>query len=379
MASGDTISSAPDFNIDLSGITSGGQQKTLVWNGQKLVPITDLKNSYATLNKAQKTALVTLAGLMGKKSSAAKAIWNQLVEGASSQYQISGKQVSPWDIYNSTKANIPIGAGLESVPVVTHRITDYSNVANGYFLKAFNSVFKRMPTALDYASNQTDANGNPISWIDLFKTEASKEANQEVTTSVRNPDGTVREQTTKAAFDPEAWFTQNILSSYGSAIKSGQQQAPQDDLNKYTQLAAAYGVPVVDPSTKQLTIEGRMDLANIENGQLDWSNLQKNFSTLAAAKYQHLAPSLSAGLSLMQIAQPGIKIIAKKLGKDPNLMTVDDPNVQKYLSGDGKNVLNDYQTTAMIQQSKEWPLSQDAHDTFDNLSVNLMKRFGAIG
>lgn len=378
MATG-PIGGAPAFTLDLSGIQAGGQQKTLVWNGKALVNASDLKGSYATLNKAQKTALVELAGYMGKKSSAAKTIWNQLVDGAASQYQISGKQVSPWDILSSTKASMPIGAGLESVPVVTHRITDYSNTADAYFMKAFKAVHGYLPTALDYSSGQTDANGNPLSWVDLFKAEAKKEANQEITTSVRNPDGTVREQTTQTAFDPNTWFTNTLLDKYKTDIKSGVATPEQDVMDKYTQLAAAYGIPVTDPTTKKLNVEAGLDLANIEGGTLDWATVQKNFASAVKNKYQHLSPSLDVGQSLRQIATPGISIIAKKMGKDPNQITLDDPMVQKYLAGDGKNVMTDYQTNAMVQNDPGWPLTDDGHQTMDSLSTGLLKRFGKIG
>jgi len=370
--------SVPELTVQIQ--PSGSNNKSMVWNGSKLVAATDLKKGYATLNKEQKTALIELAALMGKTSSYAKTVWNTLVDGAASQYAISGKQVSPWDVYSTTKANLPIGAGLENVPTVTNYVTDYSNVADGYFATEYQKMFKRLPTQEDSISPYKDAQGNSLTWADALKQEAAKPENQETVTYVRNPDGTTRQQVTSKGFDAKAWLQQNLAANYAEAIKSGKMEAPLSNVDKYNALASDYGYQTVDPVTKKLSGAAMLDLAELTAGTKSIDDIRNKFKLGAVAKgYTHLQPQLDSGITLKDLASPAITSIAKILEKNPNTITVDDPYVQMYLKGDGKSTMSPMQLEAKLKQDPSWQYTKNAKAQFEGLTTDIFKRFGLVG
>ena len=312
--------SAPGLTVQIQP-SGGSGNKSMVWNGSKLVASTDLKKSYATLNKEQKTALIELATLMGKTSSYAKTIWNTLVDGAASQYAISGKQVSPWD-----------------------------------------------------------AQGNTLTWADALKQEAAKPGNQETITYVRNPDGTTRQQVTSKGFDAKAWLQQNLAANYAEAIKAGKAEAPLSDIDKYNALASEYGYQTVDPVTKKLSGAAMLDLAELTAGTKSIDDIRNKFKLGAVAKgYGHLQPQLDSGITLKDLASPAITSIAKILNKNPNTITVDDPYVQMYLKGDGKSTMPPAKLESMLMKDPEYPYTPAAKAHFEGLTTDIFKRFGLVG
>jgi hypothetical protein len=369
---------APELVI--GSITPGGSNKSMVWNGSKLVATADLKKTYATLNKDQKTALIELATLMGKTSSYAKTIWNTIVDGAASQYAISGKQVSPWDVYSTTKANLPIGTGLESMPTVTNYVTDYTKIADGLFAQEYKKMFNRLPTAEDDLSPYKDAQGNTLTWGDALKQEASKPENQETITYIRNPDGTSRQQVTSKGFDAKVWLQQNLATNYAEAIKSGKAQAAISDVDKYNSLASEYGYQTVDPVTKKLSGAAMLDLAELTAGTKSLDDIRSKFKLGAIAKgYGHLQPQLDSGITLKDLASPAITAISKTLGKNPNTITLDDPYVQMYLKGDGKSPMSPAQFNSKLRQDPSWPYTDNAKAEFEGLGSSLFNRMGLVG
>lgn len=292
--------------------------------------------------------------------------WIQVLLGAQQS------QMDPNDYLSSLKAQ---GFG-QNAPQVQTRTTDYSKVADGYFYQTFNKVFGRMPTAMDMASPYKDAKGNTLTWQQALVAEAKKPANQESVTTVTNPDGSVSSQTSTPGFDPNVWLQQQLTNSYADAIKAGKTTAQQSEIDKYNQLAAKYGVNTIDPDTKQLDVNTRLDLANLEKGTLTFDNIENNFKNMALAKYGYLKPQLDAGLSPMDVAKPAIDTVAKLLEKNPAMVTLDDPYVQKYLKGDGKTTMSQGELESTVKQDPSWKYTQNAHAQLSDLASNVLQRFG---
>lgn len=292
--------------------------------------------------------------------------WIQVLLGAQQS------QMDPNDYLASLKAQ---GFG-QNAPQVQTRTVDYSKTADGHFYQAFSKVFDRMPTAMDMQSPYKDAKGNTLTWQQALIAEAKKPANQESVTTITNPDGSVSSQVSTPGFDPAVWLQQQLTNAYADAIKAGKTTAKQSDIDKYNQLAAKYGVNTIDPTTKQLDVNTRLDLANLEKGTLTFDNIENNFKNMALAKYGYLKPQLDAGLSPMDVAKPAIDTVAKLLEKNPAMVTLDDPYVQKYLKGDGKTTMSQGELESAVKQDPSWKYTQNAHAQLDDLASSVLQRFG---
>jgi len=250
------------------------------------------------------------------------------------------------------------------------------STGDALFRKAFQDVFGRQPTADDYSSTVKDSKGKTLSWIDALNAEAQKKENH--TTVKRSADGTLT--TTNDPFDAATWLTNQLMTNYTKGIEAGTAAAPTKLVDQYTQLASEYGVPVVDPTTKKLYLNSAKDVAALEAGTKTLDDIAKGWKGNVLAQYSHLAPALDAGLSLRQIADPGIKTVASLLEKDPNTVTVDNPYVQAYLKGDGKTTLAKNKLESLIKSDPNsgWDKSQNANALFDGLATDILKRFGRM-
>jgi hypothetical protein len=364
--------------IDLSKISvkSNAAKAAKAWDGKKLVDAGKYGKGFASLPVSQQQKVIDYTVNIGFQPSQAKSVWAQLVSG-STQALAQGQKSSPWDIMNK---NIAGGLNFGKLPVQYQ--TQYSNsVADALVRSAYSKVFDRIPTALDMSAPSTikDAKGNPLTWTQALMQEMANPENQKKVTYVQDAAGNYKQVITQEAVDPATWLQNQMMTSYADAIRQGQLPPEAKILDAYNALAADYGYQTIDPATQKLNGNALIDLAGLEAGTSTLDQLKQSWANAAKAQYSHLAPALDSGLSLKQIAGPGISIIAKKMGLNPALVTVNNPMVQKWLKGDGKNTMTDQQTVAMIQQDPEWAKTSDATQTFDSLSTDILKRFGMIG
>ena len=320
-------------------------------------------------NIAQVRNSMVKNGFLGKNEKTLSRIqsqWVQVLIGAQATQQ------DPYEYMASMKAQ---GFG-QNAPVNSSRITDYSKVADGYVYQTFNKVFNRNPTAMDMQSPYKDSKGKTLTWQQALINESRKPENAEVTVTTVNPDGSLKNQIVTPGFDAQVWLQRSMTNAYADAIKGGKSVAKQSDIDKYNQLAVKYGINTVDPTTKQLDINARMNLANLENGTLTFDNVESNFRNAALAKYGYLKPQLDAGLTPYDVAKPAIDTVSKLLEKNPALVTLDDPYVQKYLKGDGKTTMNQGELEAIVRQDPSWKYTQNAHAQLDDLASSVLQRFG---
>jgi len=313
--------------------------------------------------------------------------YNQIGKGVKSQTAVQNAWVNVLTSAAATsmeptqwmKAFAKAGGGLDAAAGngdMAYTKTYTGSTGDAIFRKAFKDVFEREPTIADYASPIIDANGKTLNWIDVLNTEAQKKENR--TTVKHSADGSL--VTTNDPFDATSWLTDQLMSNYTKGIEKGTAQAPQKLLDQYTQLAAEYGIPVFDSNTKKLYINSAKDVAALEAGTKTLDDISKLWKGNILAKYSHLAPAVDSGLSLRQIADPGIKLVAKLTGKNESLIDVNDPYVQMYLKGDGKSTLPDNVLRSKIisDPNSGADKTPEMYALTDNLLMDIKKRFGRM-
>lgn len=379
---------APVFNIAPKASSTGKKgTSSLAWDGSKQIPTTDLKKSWLTLTPAERQSVVNYAANQGMTEGQAQSVWNKLVDASQATVQ-SGKPQSPWQILNQDmQNNIPIGAG--KVPLVrSNPLSDLS--ANALAYQTFAKVFGRIPTAQDLAApaNMKGPDGQVI--VDPNTKQPATFARAIQILSENNPDfsdkttysydaqNNVKGVTTTAAINPSDWLATSMASTYADAIKSGTAQPEASIQDQYTQLASKYGINAFDTNTQQLTPQAKIDLAQLQVGTKTLDQVKNGWATavipqVASAAHDGLA---SGAITLHDLAAPAISRVANLLEKNPDTITVNDPYVQQYLKGDGKNIMSQAQLDSTIKSDPSWQFTQNAHAQFSDLASSILQRFG---
>lgn len=374
-----TTSGSGGYGADLGGAyaSSGSSNSTVPMNvnGKVVqVPIAQAMQLGQGGSPGLKTVIDALRakGQIGKNTNNLAIIskaWDATVGAAMRNHQ------DPFEYLNNLPA--PVESGSSKGDGTTTYVTDYSgSKGQSAFQSAFSNVFGRNPVAGDLTSPLKDAQGKPISWIDALNNEAHKPGNAETVT--RSGKGTY--VVTKGGFDAQAWMQGQLADYYRKGIQTGTLQPEQNVQTQYQQLAGDYGINVYDPSNKGFTTAAKLDLANLESKTTTLDTLKKSFADATLAKYGNLAPQLvQGGLTLKQIAHPALQSIQNILGIDGNNVTLDDPLVQKYLAGDGKSVMPQYQYEQLLRSDPRWNTSKDAQDNLSATAMSLAKMFGVMG
>lgn len=379
----------PAFNpvIVPKGSGTGKGTTAMAFDGTKNVPTTDLKKQWGLLPPDYRKYLIDSAASQGIPPKAAQSFYNKLVDASQASVQ-QGKPLSPLQILqNSLKTGIPIATGLPT----SVRATGYNDTeANALVRSAYTKIFNRVPTDLDLNSpaNVTDPStgevmkdpktGQPLTWAQALQSISSNPDFQESIGYTVDGQGNVKTITTKPAVDANTWLQTEMAKSYSSAIKAGQLPPEAQMEQQYAQLAAEYGQSAYDPATKQLTPTARIDLGTLEAGTQTLDQLKKGWADLAVPQ---VASSAAAGLqsgaaTLRGFAKPAIDRVAALLEKQPDTITLNDPYVQQYLKGDGKNFLTPGQLDSAIKQDPTWKYTQNAHAQLDDLASSILTRFG---
>ena len=254
--------------------------------------------------------------------------------------------------------------------------TDYSgSKGQSAFQSAFQNVFGRAPVAGDQLSPLKDSKGNPITWVQALANEGNKPGNAETVTR----SGQGKYVVTKGGFDAQAWIQGQLADYYRSGIKAGKLAPEQNVATKYSNLASDYGIDIYNPQTKAFNTSALNDLANLESKVTTLDTLKQGWSNSIIAAHPSLATQMGAGLTLRQAADPALKSISNILGIDPNGITLNDPLVQKYLTGDGKSIMPQYQYEQTLRQDPRWATSKDAQDNLSAVAMSMAKTFGVMG
>ena len=169
------------------------------------------------------------------------------------------------------------------------------------------------------------------------------------------------------------------MNKHQARVQYGKETAIESNLNAYEHLAADYGYSIYGPDGKTLSVTAKDQLAKLDAGKMTIDEIAGQFRTAALAHYSYLKPQFDAGLTLKQIAAPAFSAIANILERDTNTLTMNDTLIQKYLQGvDGKGVMPMYKYEALLKQDPSWQYTNNAHQTFANLAMNLGQRLRLI-
>jgi len=377
---------APVFKIATKD-SNTGKTKALAWDGTKILPTTDLKKQWLLLPTDTKKAIINYAISQGIPASKASTVWDKLVAGSQASVQ-QGKPLSPLQVLQKAmQSGTPVATGL--TPTV--RVRGYNNTeADSIVRAAYAKVFNRIPTDLDLnaPANVVDPatgqvmkdpkTGIPLTWMQALQNISNNPDFQESTTYTVDASGNVKTITTKPAMDPSAWLANQMTKSYVSDIKAGKLPPEAKMEQQYAQLAAEYGINAYNPATKQLTPSALLDIGTLEAGTQTLDQMRKGWAELAVPKVASSALNglQSGAISLKGYAGPAIGRVAALLDKNPETVTLDDPYVQQYLKGDGKNFLSTGQLDSLIKNDPSWKYTQNAHAQLDDLASSILQRFG---
>lgn len=183
----------------------------------------------------------------------------------------------------------------------------------------------------------------------------------------------------------------NLGSAAGGAAAGGLSVQYNDQIR---QAAAAYGVPVTDAWVNGFIKN------SLQNGQQGIDAATNALKNLAKSLYPTLTAQIDAGQTTQDIAQPYTAQMAQLLEVDPSTITLQDPMIQKALTGQlpssaAKPVtkttgtaataapiapavpttLYDFQTA--VKNDPRWDKTNNAKADAFQMSHNLLQQFGA--
>ena len=315
-----------------------------------------VKKAFTTLPQAAVLALQEYLISVENKVSPTRAqrqtLWNSIVDGAIAAFK-DGKKQSPWDVLSTLTKNAPDVTGT------TISYTEYDELTS-------NALLNKISQSLGYDPNLfTDEDRKD------FFTKLQEEAKLGGKTVTRRAkEGGVEQVTTPSLFDAKA-FTESYI--WSKATLGDAKNLPTKALTAIQNvrtLLKAYGI--TNLSDKEISNYG----VNIASGGLDLNKFKMDLSTQAQKYYPALAKRLAANpdLTVADIANPIVTILAKTWEMDPSLFDLDNPDVDRFLRPDGVKGVAEIPTTAQIY---EWAIN---HENFEKTTkAKGMAMEGAIG
>ncbi len=300
-----------------------------------------VKKSFASLPEAAVLALQEFLISVENKTSPTRAqrqtLWNNIIDGAVAAFK-NGKKQSPWDVLNTLTKNAPDVTGT------TISYTEYDELTS-------NALLNKIAASLGYDPNLF----TPEERTDFF-TKLQAEAKLGGKTVTRKAkDGGIEQVTTPSLFDAKA-FTESYIWAKATLgdIKNLPTKALTAIQNVKT-LLKSYGISNL--SDKEISNYG----INIASGGLDLTKFKIDLSTQAQKYYPALAKRLADNpdLTVSDIANPIVNILASTWEMDPSVFTLDNPDLDRWLRPDGVKGDAPFPTTAQIY---EWAIN---HPNFE--------------
>jgi hypothetical protein len=297
-----------------------GPTKTYIWlpdskGALQKVESSVAKKAFANLPAGSQVALAEyLISTNVKPTDAArKTLWNTLVDGAVDLYK-KGKKETPWDSLAVLVKNAP-DLDAESVSY-----TEYDGITADALLS---TIAKNLgfDTSLITASERTD-------FLNKLN-EQAKASGREVRRKVTG--GGTETVTTPSLFNAkdftESWLWAKVNLDDVKTIPAkaiAQISSVKDVLRAYN---------VTKFSTKEINDFG----IKLASGALTADSLAATLSAEAAKNYPLYADRFAANpkLTVRDIAEPAINIIAKYWEMDPNSINLDDDILDNFLRPDG--------------------------------------------
>lgn len=315
---GPTPPPAPVINVPPK---SSGKEISYIWMPDKngnLVKANSatVKKAFATLPQESVLALQEYLISVENKTQPTRAmrqtLWNTIVEGAVAAFK-NGKKQSPWDVLNTLTKNAPDVTGT------TVSYTEYDRLTA-------DALLNKIATSLGYSTSLLTEQDRS----DFF-TKLSAEAKTSGKTVTRKAkEGGIEQVTTPSLFDAKA-FTESYI--WAKATLGDVKDLPTTALktiDNVKTILKAYGATL---SNTEIVKFG----TDIASGALSVDKFKADLNTQAQKYYPAYASRLAANpnLTMMDIANPIIKILSEAWEKDPSEFTLDNPDVDKFLRPDG--------------------------------------------
>jgi hypothetical protein len=276
-----------------------------------------VKKAFATLPQESVLALQEYLITVENKTQPTRAmrqtLWNTIVEGAVASFK-NGKKESPWDVLGTLSKNAP------SVTGTTISYTEYDRLTS-------DALLNKMAVGLGY---------NPSLFTEQDRTDFFTKLSSEAKTSGKTvtrkaKDGGIEQVTTPSLFDSKA-FTESYI--WAKATLGDAKDLPSTALktiNNVKTILKAYGA--TNLSNQEIVKFG----TDIASGALSVEKFKTDLNAQAQKYYPAYASRLAANpdLSVIDIANPIIKILSEAWEKDPSEFTLDNPDVDKFLRPDG--------------------------------------------
>lgn len=303
-----------------------------------------------------------------------RSLWNKAATTAASIAD-SGQQVDFFQVMMgpsvlSQFVKTAGGGGGSTVQKTQYYTTNYFN-AKGQPNAAANQLLK---DALTKALGRTPSAAELKEYKPLLNQMRLQQQHGLFTDSY-NPNTGVK----TPGMDPATWLAEQVTNKHQARIQYGKESAQQTGIDQFKQLAAEYGYDATTPDGKALNQNALLMLSKIEAGKMTMDDAKEQFRVAALAQYAHLKPLFDTGLSLQQIANPALSAISSILEKDPNAISMNDPLIRQYLTGDGKSTMALSKFESLLKQKPEWQYTKNAHQQFSDLAMQLGQRFGMVG
>jgi hypothetical protein len=226
----------------------------------------------------------------------------------------NGEKKSPWDVLGTLSKNAP------SVTGTTISYTEYDKLTS-------DALLNKTASALGY---------NPALFtekdrLDFFNKVSSEAKLSGKTVQRKAKDGGMEIVTTPSLFDAKA-FTESYV--WSKAVLGKAEDLPSSaikTINNVKTILKSYGATSI---TNQEIVKLGIDLAS---GALSSEKFKSELNAQAQKYYPALAPRLAANpdLTVADIANHIVSILAKTWEMDPSALPLDNPEVDRFLRPDG--------------------------------------------
>lgn len=120
---------------------------------------------------------------------------------------------------------------------------------------------------------------------------------------------------------------------------------------------------------------------NVISGQTTLQEIEYNQRNISAQAFPAFSDRILAGETINQIASPYIQSMASILEIPSSSINLSDPNnqIRQALIGDGKAAKPLWQFEQELFKDSRWQYTSNARDTIDNVTTDVLSRFGMMG
>ena len=326
MAGEQTASAVPEDKNDggIIVVTPKGskKKKTYIWMPDKNGDLvkTDssiIKKSFAKLPKSAvnmlQQYLINVEGKAAPTRAQRQTLWNNIIAGAEAAFA-EGEKKSPWDVLNKMMKTAP------DWRTTSVAYTEYDDVTA-------DALLDKVADSLGFdTSILTDAERSDF----LTKINAEAKASGRQTQRVTK-EGVVETITTPSVFDGKAFAEAYIWSKVNTDNPKSVPSSVLKQVANLNSLLRSYGIKNL--STKEINQFG----IDIVSGKKTIEELKADFQAKAIQNYPKFADRFAANpnLTVRDVAEPIINIIANAWERDPDSIELDDPEIDKLLRPDG--------------------------------------------